>query len=98
MFGHIAKQRVFGRLSALLAFSYGELSFTTKLQPQAEFAKIPTFRAIDLEGRLLDKSIPYDTQLLTKVLKTMIFVDEMDSILLKVKSQGKISFYMTSFG
>lgn len=28
----------------------------------------------------------------------MIFVDEMDDILLKVKAQGKISFYMTSFG
>lgn len=28
----------------------------------------------------------------------MIFVDQMDDILLKVKAQGKISFYMTSFG
>ena len=28
----------------------------------------------------------------------MIYIDEMDAILLKVKGQGKISFYMTSFG
>jgi len=28
----------------------------------------------------------------------MIYIDEMDVMLLKVKAQGKISFYMSSFG
>lgn len=41
-----------------------------------------------LDGLLLDKKFVYDPQLLTKILKTMIFVDEMDTVLLKVKSQG----------
>lgn len=66
---------------------------------------MPTFRAFDLEGRLVNKDIKYDTEMLNKILRTMIFVDEMDDILLKVKGQGKslcnsgkISFYMTSFG
>jgi hypothetical protein len=42
---------------------------------------------------------------MNKILKAMIYIDEMDSILLKVKAQGKISiklgkisFYMSSFG
>ena len=60
--------------------------------------KISTFRLLDLEGKLLDKNHAYDTSYLLKILKSMIFVDEMDNVLLKVKSQGKISFYMTSFG
>jgi len=37
---------------------------------------------------LLDKTIKYDPTYLSKVLKTMLFVDEMDTILLKVKGQG----------
>lgn len=44
---------------------------------------------MDLEGNLLDKSITFDPAYLAKILRTMIFVDEMDSILLKVKGQGK---------
>jgi TPP-dependent pyruvate/acetoin dehydrogenase alpha subunit len=59
---------------------------------------VPTFRAFDLDGKLINKNIKYDSEQLIKILKTMIFVDEMDDILLKVKGQGKISFYMTSFG
>ena len=88
MFGHIARKHVMGRLNQMMAYSYGELSFTTQLQHQTEFKKISTFRAMDLEGNLLDKNLIIDTELHTKVLRKMIFVDEMDSILLKVKSQG----------
>lgn len=43
---------------------------------------------MDLEGNLIDKNYKHDPVLLTKILKTMIFVDEMDDILLKVKGQG----------
>ena len=49
---------------------------------------MPTYRVMDLDGQLLIKDFKYDTELLTRVLKKMIFVDEMDTILLKVKSQG----------
>lgn len=49
---------------------------------------MPAYRAIDLEGRLLDKKVKYDADELAKILKTMIFVEEMDSMLLKIKGQG----------
>lgn len=55
---------------------------------QTEFDKVPTFRAYDLQGKLLNKNIKYDCDHLAQILKTMIFVDEMDDILLKVKGQG----------
>jgi ABC-type amino acid transport substrate-binding protein len=51
---------------------------------------MPTYRAIDLDGNLLDKTISYDPAYLNKILKAMVFVDEMDAILLKVKAQGTV--------
>lgn len=76
------------RLTLSLQRCYGELSFTQNLASQASFDKVPTYRLIDLDGKLLKSSHTYDTNLLVRILKKMIFVDEMDSILLKVKSQG----------
>ena len=82
-------RRAFGRgLINNLKHSYGELIYTQDLNAKVEFDKVPTYRVIDLDGKLLIKDFKYDTNLLTKVLKTMIYVDEMDSLLLKVKSQG----------
>mgnify|MGYP006897111794 CR=1 FL=1 len=52
---------------------------------------MPTYRVIDLDGNLLIKDFKYDTDLLVRVLKKMIFVDEMDVLLLKVKSQGTLT-------
>lgn len=84
-------RRTFARqLTTTLRQSYGELIYTQNLNHQSEFGKVPTYRVIDLEGQLIDKKFTYDAQLLAKILKNMIFVDEMDSILLKVKSQGKL--------
>jgi hypothetical protein len=81
-------RKPFVQLLSRGVFKYGELTFTTSLQAQFEFPRVPTFRLLDLDGNLLDNKAKYDTQLLTKILKTMVFVDEMDSILLKVKGQG----------
>lgn len=67
---------------------YGQLIYTNEIKPQDCFEKIPTFRAYDLDGKLVNKNIKYDCDELAKILKTMIFVDEMDDILLKVKGQG----------
>lgn len=69
---------------------YGDLVYTNTLSPKSEFKKVPTFRLIDLNGQLLVKDHIYDTNLLVKILKTIIFVDEMDNTLLKVKGQGTI--------
>jgi hypothetical protein len=46
---------------------------------------------MDLDGQLLIKNHTYNPTLLLKILKTMIYVDEMDALLLKVKSQGSPS-------
>ncbi len=71
-----------------LSRPYGELVYTNEMKVQDSFDKVPTFRAYDLDGKLVNKNIKYDTEELVKILKTMIFVDEMDDILLKVKGQG----------
>lgn len=63
------------QLTTTLCQPYGELVFTQTLTHQHEFGKVPTYRVIDLEGKLIDKKFTYDTQLLAKILKTMIYVD-----------------------
>ena len=88
MIYNIVKKAFRGALTTTLKQSYGELIYTTSLSPQSEFNKVPTYRLIDLNGHLLVKDHTYDTKLLAKILKTMIFVDEMDSVLLRVKGQG----------
>ncbi len=88
MINNIARRIVSRRLTLPLQHSYGELVYTQDLIHQQEFSKVPTYRVMDLDGQLLIKDFKYDTELLTRVLKKMIFVDEMDTILLKVKSQG----------
>lgn len=74
-----------------LRHPYGELVYTHTLSAQSEFPKVPTYRAMDLDGNLLDRTLSFDAGYLAKVLRTMIFVDEMDTILLKVKGQGTLS-------
>jgi hypothetical protein len=68
-------RRTFGCLTHSLRNSYGELTYTTSLNFENGFNRIPTFRLIDLEGKLLDSSHVYDVPLLTRILKTMIFTD-----------------------
>jgi hypothetical protein len=88
---NFASRRVGTSLRLSLRQRYGELVYTQTLTAQSEFPKIPTYRAIDLDGNLLDRNLHFDPAYLTKILKTMVFVDEMDSILLKVKGQGTSS-------
>lgn len=89
MIYNLARRTFTKGLLTSLRQSYGELIYTQKLDHTSSFSKVPTYRLIDLEGNLLVKDHKYDTKLLLKILKTMIFVDEMDALLLKVKSQGK---------
>jgi hypothetical protein len=83
-------RRTAQRLLTAPRFNYGELVYTNQLTSLHEFPKMPTYRAIDLDGNLLDKTISYDPAYLNKILKAMVFVDEMDAILLKVKAQGTV--------
>lgn len=55
---------------------------------QDDFPHVPAYRAYDLDGKLLDKKVKFDLDYMNKILKTMIYIDEMDTILLKVKGQG----------
>ena len=61
--------------------------------------KIETFRVIDLEGNVVSKEYDnVDYGILNKIYEYMVRVEIIDDILLKSQRQGKISFYMTSFG
>lgn len=39
---------------------YGELSFTNSINEKSEYPRIPTYRAYDLDGKLIDKNVKYD--------------------------------------
>lgn len=72
---NIARKTLIKGLTNSLKQSYGELVYTNTITHQNSFDKIPTYRLIDLDGKLLDSSHKYDTEKLVKILKTMIFVD-----------------------
>jgi hypothetical protein len=54
MIYNIAKKTILRGMTTSLRQPYGELSFTHSFQPQSEFTEVPTFRAMDLDGKLLD--------------------------------------------
>jgi 2-oxoisovalerate dehydrogenase E1 component alpha subunit len=74
--------------------------YTTKLQFTKNDSIMPTYRVLDSRGDLLnDKDEPdwsKDTAL--KMYKDMLTLNAMDSILYDAQRQGRISFYMTSYG
>jgi hypothetical protein len=51
----------YSQLLSRCLFRYGELSYTTTLQAQSEFPRVPTFRLLDLDGNLLDTKAKYDS-------------------------------------
>jgi 2-oxoisovalerate dehydrogenase E1 component alpha subunit len=66
---------------------------------QDKHQQIPTFRVMDLEGEVVSKEYDVeDKDLLNKIFETMVRLEEMDTFLLMTQRQGKISFYMPSFG
>lgn len=58
------------------------------------------FRLIDTEGNCLDQEQceQIDPALLNRIFEEMMRLEEVDSLLYMAQRQGKISFYMTSFG
>lgn len=97
MISKLVRKQLGIALTKSIRHSYVPTEYTQTLKHQNQFQKVPTFRLTDLEGQLLDKNHQYDTALLLKMLKAMIFVDEMDSILLKIKSQGTSSTTQARF-
>ena len=47
-------------LTTSLSSSYGELTFTNSMNEKSDYPKIPTYRAFDLDGKLLDKKVKYN--------------------------------------
>mmetsp|Transcript_284 Transcript_284/g.548 ORF Transcript_284/g.548 Transcript_284/m.548 type:complete len:413 (-) Transcript_284:48-1286(-) len=78
------------------------LVYTNKLDVWTrEKAKtIPTYRVMDEEGKIIDPSqdpqLPQETCI--KMYKNMVGTAVMDNILYDIQRQGRISFYMTSYG
>lgn len=80
-------------------FNESEFVYTNKLDFIPGEKKIETFRVIDLDGNVVAPQYDnVDLPLLAKVYEYMVRLEIIDDILLKSQRQGKISFYMTSFG
>ncbi|KAG7443124.1 branched-chain alpha-keto acid dehydrogenase E1-alpha subunit [Guyanagaster necrorhizus] len=62
--------------------------------------QIPTYRVLDGVGKLLDATftIEIDEQLARRLYENMQLLPALDNILYNVQRQGKISFYMTTYG
>ncbi|CAI5733779.1 unnamed protein product [Hyaloperonospora brassicae] len=63
-------------------------------------AILPCFRIIDEDGDVMDGATDpqLSRDLCTKIYRQMIRLNTMDNILYDAQRQGRISFYMTSFG
>ncbi|KAJ3329668.1 hypothetical protein HDU76_007422 [Blyttiomyces sp. JEL0837] len=74
--------------------------YTEKLEFARDYPTIPTYRVLDLDGNVIvpeeDPKIPKDVCL--KMYKAMLTLNAMDVILYEAQRQGRISFYMTSYG
>jgi 2-oxoisovalerate dehydrogenase E1 component alpha subunit len=78
-----------------------EHSFTTKMDFQSSYEKIPCFRVMDEEGKIInnggyEKMIP-DEQLV-RMFETMVTINEADKVYNSAQRQSRISFYMTQTG
>lgn len=75
-------------------------NYTTKLTVEQDLDLQKPFRLLDLQGKLIDKEswTQVDESMLLKIYEIMLKTDAMDNILYMAQRQGKISFYMPSFG
>ncbi|KAJ2782519.1 hypothetical protein H4R18_002212 [Coemansia javaensis] len=71
-----------------------ELRFASSVQP------IPTYQVMDTDGRVLDAANePQVTREEAQAIyRNMLTLNAMDQVLYEAQRQGRISFYMTSFG
>ena len=76
--------------------------FTTALSfsRASEDDAMPTFRVLDQEGRVIDKSLEIDIsdEEVIRLYTDMVSVSIMDLIMFDAQRQGRISFYMVSAG
>ncbi|KAI8819846.1 thiamine diphosphate-binding protein [Fimicolochytrium jonesii] len=74
--------------------------YTEKLNFQRNVDSIPTYRVLDLDGNVIDKSQDPELskEVALKMYTSMLTLNAMDLILYEAQRQGRISFYMTSYG
>ena len=68
---------------------------------ESQFDKIPCFRVMDSEGKIVndggyEKLIPMDK--LKKIYESMVTINEADQVFNAAQRQSRISFYMTCTG
>ncbi|KAF9150083.1 hypothetical protein BG015_008105 [Linnemannia schmuckeri] len=74
--------------------------FSQVLEIREKMEPIDTFRVMDTDGKVLDKSLEPEVteEFATKIYKDMLTLNVMDLILYEAQRQGRISFYMTNAG
>ncbi|KIO18952.1 hypothetical protein M407DRAFT_153529 [Tulasnella calospora MUT 4182] len=65
-----------------------------------EETRIPTFRVLDSGGKVIEGAhLPeLDRDFARRIYETMLMLPSLDNVLYNSQRQGKISFYMTSYG
>ncbi|VDN52285.1 unnamed protein product [Dracunculus medinensis] len=69
------------------------------LKPE-QVSTLPIYRVTDSLGKFIDKSLDpnFDKDFSLQLYKSMVTLNQMDRILYDSQRQGRISFYMTSYG
>ncbi|KAI9094425.1 thiamine diphosphate-binding protein [Phlyctochytrium arcticum] len=77
-----------------------ESYYTEQMEFVRDYAPLPTYRVLDQDGNVMDEA--QDPQLSKEVCRkmytSMLTLNAMDLILYEAQRQGRISFYMTSYG
>eukprot|EP01133_Synstelium_polycarpum_P019009 gene19009-22754_t len=77
-----------------------KFKYTNKLEVTKLDTYIPCYTIMNQDGIVKPESADpgFSQEEVTKMYKTMVLLNTMDSVLYDVQRQGRISFYMTSFG
>ncbi|KAI9017667.1 thiamine diphosphate-binding protein [Gaertneriomyces semiglobifer] len=74
--------------------------YTEQLDFQRDYAAISTYRVLDQDGNVIlkDQDPGLSKETCLKMYTSMLTLNAMDLILYEAQRQGRISFYMTSYG
>jgi 2-oxoisovalerate dehydrogenase E1 component alpha subunit len=72
--------------------------YTEELKVLRDWPVIPTYRVVDKDGIVLKKDPGLSKETLVKMYQCMVKLNQMDRIMYEAQRQGRISFYMTSYG
>jgi len=72
--------------------------WSSKLLFQNRTQELPCYRVIDLEGNPIVDEPEMDKEMTLKIYENMVKTNIMDNVFHEAQRQGRITFYMTSFG